>query len=274
MERKTTKGAAETLVKKADYYYCAMHPWFHQDHSGNCAICGMTLIKREENTPEALKGLEQIKLSPWKQQLIGLRTAIALKKPVVRIVRTVGRIAGGPDDFAAAAGDFVAQSPSTPAGGRYLVADIYALDVPYVKTGQKALVSSFSGTGGPVEGRVVQIYPYDGTQSRVRRVRIKIPNLPSSELFANVEIEAASLPFLSVPADAVMTTGLKDYVYIEKSTEAFEPREVTVGFEGDEDWQILSGLSEGETVVTGANFMVDADSKLKANFNEMDSQQK
>lgn len=289
VERQTTPGASIAAQKKADYYYCPMHPWFHQDHPGNCGICGMTLVKRdggapqEEATastgekamvPEALKGLGQINLSPWKQQLIGLRTAVAEKKPVIRIVRTVGRVAGGSDDFAAAAGDFAAQGTTAPAGGRFLVVDVYALDIPYVKVGQKAWVSSFSGTGSRVEGRVAQIYPYDGTQSRVRRVRVSVPNLPSSELFANVEIEAVSQPFLSVPADAVMTTGLQRYVFIEKSPEIFEPRAVTVGFEGDNDWQITSGLNGGETVVVGANFMVDADSKLKANFDAMDAQEK
>ena len=64
------------------------------------------------------------------------------------------------------------------------------------------------------------------------------------------------------------------YVFIEKSPEIFEPRAVTVGFEGDNDWQITSGLNGGETVVVGANFMVDADSKLKANFDAMDAQEK
>ena len=289
-EGKAPSRAPESTVKKADYYYCAMHPWFHQDHPGNCGICGMTLLKKElgvggekvgasipgesEGMPEALKGMAAVDLSPFQQQLIGLRTTVVANGPVVRIIRTVGRFAGGEDDFAEVASDFTARNPRVSEKKRYLVADVYALDIPYVKAGQRAWVSAFSGSGPRLEGLVTRVYPYDGTQSRVRRVEIKLPGIPSSELFANVEIEAASPPLLSVDSDAVMVTGLHRYVFVKKSGETFAPREITVGFEGDHQCQIISGLTAGETVVSGANFMVDADSQLKANFAAMDSQEK
>jgi len=325
IEGEGSGGASPFSAGKGDYYYCPMHPWFHQAHAGNCGICGMTLIQKkggapkekgpsterkvkfwvdamnpsfhqdhpgkapdgmdlvavydegigaQTSAPEALRGLAGVDLSPFKQQLIGLRTAGVEKKPVVRVIRTVGRYAGGPNDFAASAGDFTARGKVASGNGRYVVADIYALDIPYVKVGQKALVSGFSGSGLRLEGKVSQIYPYDGTQSRIQRVQIRVPSTSPPELFANVEIEAASRPLLSVPADAVMVTGLHRYVFLKKSAETFVPREVMVGFEGDNQWQILSGLNAGETVVEGANFMVDADSKLTANFTAMESQEK
>lgn len=328
--QKASTGASATNTKKSDYYYCAMHPWFHQDHPGNCGICGMTLIKKEggapiekeatstapterkvkywvdsmnpafhqdhpgkapdgmdlvpvyENegmsesasVPDALKGLAAVDLSPFKQQLIGLRTSVVEKKSVVRVIRTVGRYAGGPDDFASVAGDFASRGKVASGRKRFVVADVYALDIPYVKTGQRAWVSAFSGSGPRLEGKVSQIYPYDGTQSRVRRVQISLPNASASELFANVEIEAASQPMLSVPMDAVMVTGLHRYVFVKKSAETFSPQEVVMGFEGENQWQVISGLNAGETVVEGANFIVDADSKLIANFAAMESEQK
>ena len=321
---------SKATAKKKDYYYCAMHPWFHQDHPGNCGICGMTLIKKEGGEPpstqpnsserkvkfwanpmdtsvhsdkpmkdsmgmdyvpvyedqvspvngetaalpDALKDLAPVDLSPFKQQLIGLRTAVAQVQPVVRVIRTVGRFGGGSDDFSAAVGDFAAQNHANSGMGRYLVADVYALDIPYVKVSQKAWVSSFSGTGPRIEGKVTEIYPYDGTQSRVGRVKIIFSKAPASELFANVEIEAASKPLLSVPTEAVLTTGLHRYVFVKKSGESFEPREITVGFDGDNQCQVLSGLNAGETVVEEANFLLDADSKLVANFASMESQNK
>jgi hypothetical protein len=327
LERNGVNGRSASAVKKSDDYYCAMHPWFHQDHPGNCGICGMTLIQKEggassekesaapmerkvkywadsmnpafhrdhpgkapdgmdlvpiyeegmgeqASVPEALKGLASINLSPFKQQLIGLRTAMVEKQPVVRIIRTVGRYAGGSNDFASIAGDFAAHRKSLSGRKGFLVADVYALDIPYVKAGQRAWVSALSGTGSRLEGRVAEIYPYDGTQSRLRQVKISVSQARASELFANVEIEAASQPMLSVPVDAVMAAGLYHYVFVKKSEETFLPREVTVGFEGDNRWQVLSGLDAGETVVEGANFMVDADSKLMANFAAMEAQDK
>ena len=328
LERTASTGGPMSAAKKSDYYYCAMHPWFHQDHPGNCGICGMTLIKKEggvggENSsasappmerkvqywvdpmnplnrqdhpgkapcgmdmvpvyekgeiraqaelPESLKGLAPVDLSPFKQQLIGLRTATVEMKPVVRVIRTVGKYAGGSDNFSAEAGDFAENGKTASQKSRYLVADIYALDVPYVKKGQTAWVSAFSGSGPRLEGQVSQIYPYDGTQSRVRQVRISLPAFSTAELFANVEIEAASQPLLSVPVDAVMTTGLHRYVFVKKSEENFVPTEITVGVQGDNELQVTNGLSEGETVVEGANFMVDADSKLEANFAAIDAE--
>ncbi len=288
LEGKPKGVETKAADKKSDDYYCAMHPWFHQDHPGNCAICGMTLIKRDGTAggekesaslsagqtgqPAALNGLAAVDLSPFKQQLIGLRTALVEQKPVVRVIQTVGRFGGGSDDFSAAVGDFAAGRKVASERSRYLVADVYALDIPYVRVGQTAWVSAFSGSGPRVEGRVSRIYPYDGTQSRERKVQISLSNAPSSELYANVEIEAASQPLLSVPTDAVMATGLHRYVFLKQPPEIFTPREITVGFEGDDRCQILSGLQAGDRVVSGANFMVDADSKLAANFAAMESQ--
>jgi len=224
------------------------------------------------DVPESLKGLAPVDLSPFKQQLIGLRTAIVEMKPVVRVIRTVGKYAGGSDNFSAEAGDFAENGKTISKKSMYLVADIYALDVPYVKKGQTAWVSAFSGSGPRLEGSLVQVYPYDGTQSRVRRVRINVFGESSAELFANVEIEAASQPLLSVPVDAVMTTGLHRYVFVKKSEENFVPTEITLGVQGDNELQVTNGLSKGETVVEGANFMVDADSKLEANFAAIDAE--
>ncbi len=324
---KASTSGTESAVKKSDYYYCAMHPWFHQDHPGNCGICGMTLIKKEGgypaekvsagplerkvkywvdsmnpafhqdhpgkapdgmdlvpiydegaaeqvDVPDTLKGLVPVNLSPFKQQLIGLRTSTVKKRPVVRVIRTVGRYGGGNNDFASVAGDFAAHGKGDSGRKAFLVADVYALDIPYVKVGQRAWISAFSGTGPRFEGRVAEIYPYDGTQSRVRRVKITVSQAQVSELFANVEIETASPQMLSIPVDAVMVTGLHRYVFVKKSEETFAPQEVSMGFEGDGLWQVVSGLNGGETVVEGANFMVDADSKLTANFAAMEAQVK
>jgi Heavy metal binding domain len=223
--------------------------------------------------PDVLKGLAPVTFSTWQQRLIGMRTDRALDRTVTRVIRTVGRFAGGPSDFASAAGDFAAMGKVVPREGRYLVADVYELDFPYVRKGQKAWISSFSGSGPRLPGKVTRICPYDQTQSRVRQVRIDLEASPvPGQLFDNVEIEAASPPVLSVPREAVMATGLRSFVFVEKEPGVFIPEEVTVGFQGDDDWQILSGLEAGATVVDGANFMLDADSQIQANFDSMDAQ--
>jgi Cu(I)/Ag(I) efflux system membrane fusion protein len=211
--------------------------------------------------------LEPIQISPYKQQLIGVRFVMAAKVPIRREIHTNGRFAGGSNDFASLAGDFAARSPLK-SSGRFVVADVYALDLPFVQVGQKAVVTALSGSGNRVEGRVSQVYPYDETQSRVTRVKISLSQSLPHELFANVEIEAVTGAKLAVPPTAVMDTGNHRYVFLQTEPGTFVPREITVGFQGTDLWEVTSGLKEGDQVVDGANFLVDADSKLKSAFDE------
>jgi Cu(I)/Ag(I) efflux system membrane fusion protein len=65
-----------------------------------------------------------------------------------------------------------------------------------------------------------------------------------------------------------MDTGTQRYVFVQTVPGTFVPRTITTGFEGDDLWEVTSGLKEGEEVVDGANFLIDADSKIKAAFAE------
>jgi hypothetical protein len=279
-------------VKKT-IYTCVMHHQIRRDEPGDCPICGMKLVPLDQiqgglGTPapvsvgQALKkaegitgtsegtslsGLAPVQLSPYKQQLIGVRLATVKKVPITRVIHTNGRFAGGAGDFASLAGDFAARNPLR-VSGRYVVADVYALDFPFVKAGEKAVVTTLSGSGTPLEGKVAQIYPNDETQSRVTRVRINLAQAPSRELFANVDIEATTEPRLAVPPTAVMDTGNHRYVFLQGSEGTFLPKEISIGFQGGDLWEVTAGLKEGDKVVDGANFMIDADSKLKAAFAE------
>ena len=83
-------------------------------------------------------------------------------------------------------------------------------------------------------------------------------------MFANVELEADLGTRLAVPKDAVMRSGTRDIVFVRPSDGSFEPREVELGLELSEEWEIRKGLAEGEDVLAAANFFVDAESKLRA----------
>ncbi|HET9868905.1 MAG TPA: hypothetical protein VFR02_00190, partial [bacterium] len=213
--------------------------------------------------PDALKGLAPIDISPFQAKMIDVKLAQVRMAPVIRVIRTVGRFAGGANDFSSLALDFAAEGKVGASQARYVVADVYALDLPFVKVGQKALVSSLNG-GGAQEGVVSKIYPYDGTQSRVTRVKIRLAKPVPDEIYANVEIEASTAPKLSVPREAVLSTGTQSYVFVGDGEGHFVPRAVQVGFKGDDLFQITSGLKEGDPVAWGGTFLLDADAHLQA----------
>lgn len=94
------------------YYTCPMHPQIHEAHPGECPICRMTLIPvYKETSPSPTDG--SIEISPERQQLIGVRTEAASKKPVSKEIRTVGRVAFDPE-LAVAQREYIEISQNVP----------------------------------------------------------------------------------------------------------------------------------------------------------------
>ena len=121
---------------------------------------------------------------------------------------------------------------------------------------------SFSGT-------VDFIYPALMANTRTGRVRIVLPNpegLLRESMYATVAVDtpAGSGMVLAVPDSAVIDSGARQVVLVTKGQGRFEPRAVKIGVRGDGQAQILEGLKPGEQVVVGANFLIDAESNLRA----------
>jgi Cu(I)/Ag(I) efflux system membrane fusion protein len=153
----------------------------------------------------------------------------------------------------------------------WMIADIQEAELDLVHPGQavKAALAAFPGR--VFEGTVDFIYPVLAPDTRTARVRIVIPNRDlalRAEMFASATIETSAAPagetVLTVPASAVIDSGTRQVVLVEKGQGRFAPREVKVGARGDGSVQILEGLAAGERVVTSANFLIDAESNLKA----------
>jgi Cu(I)/Ag(I) efflux system membrane fusion protein len=105
-------------------------------------------------------------------------------------------------------------------------------------------------------------------------VRIELPNPEGrllGDMFADVEIEAGGREkVFAAPESAVIDAGKRQIVILDKGEGRFEPREVKMGRRGDGYAEITSGLSEGDKVVTSANFLIDAESNLKAALQSLD----
>ena len=147
----------------------------------------------------------------------------------------------------------------------WIEAQLYESDLPHVRPGMVARVAALGGQ--PRTGRVTFVAPSLDTATRTGTARVTLPN-PGGALkpgmFVDVTLEAALGERLAVPEGAVVPTGTRQLVFVDKGGGRLEPREVVVGARAGDWIAIDRGLSEGETVVASGNFLVAADARLRA----------
>lgn len=150
----------------------------------------------------------------------------------------------------------------------WVLAEVYEQDLAFVKAGDMAKVAVNAWPNRPFPGRVTFIYPGVGKESRTARLRIEVANpdgLLRADMAATVEIEAP-IPgrWVAVPDSAVIDSGKRQIVLVERGEGRYEPRPVKLGARVPGYVQVLEGLRPGERVVTSATFLIDAESNLRA----------
>jgi Cu(I)/Ag(I) efflux system membrane fusion protein len=155
----------------------------------------------------------------------------------------------------------------------WIVANVFEQDLSLVRVGQTAVVSLAAYPGREFTGKVTFVYPTVQPETRTARIRIELPNeagLLKPDLYGTVEIVAGeTVAAVSVPESAVLDSGTRRVVLIERGGGAFEPREVELGARGDGYVEVVKGLSDGDRVVVDGNFLIDAESNLKAALGAM-----
>ncbi len=150
----------------------------------------------------------------------------------------------------------------------WVVADVFEQDIGQVKSGAKAKVRINAYPDKLFEGTVAYVYPALKAETRTIPVRVELPNpggLLKPGMFAQVELPtSAKGPVLTVPTSAVIDSGTRQIVLVQAGEGRFEPREVRLGARSDERVEVIQGVREGEQVVVSANFLIDAESNLKA----------
>ena len=150
----------------------------------------------------------------------------------------------------------------------WAVADVFEQDIAWVKPGAKAKVKINAYPDKSFEGTISYVYPTLKAETRTIPVRIDLPN-PNNQLkpgmFAQLELPtAAKGAVVTVPNSAVIDSGTRQIVLVQAMEGRFEPRDVKLGARSDERIEVLDGVREGEQVVVAANFLIDAESNLKA----------
>ncbi len=147
----------------------------------------------------------------------------------------------------------------------WILADVYEGESQFVKPGVVARVA-IARQNRSFDARVSQVLPQFDPSSRTLKVRLETPN-PGFALrpgmFVDVEMPVELGPAITVPKEAVLDSGTRRVVYVAKGDGVFEPRKVETGFREGDRVEIVSGLAEGEKVVTSGNFLLDSESRMR-----------
>ena len=148
----------------------------------------------------------------------------------------------------------------------WALVDLFDTDLPYVRSGQHVSFSLASSPGKVFTGAISQILPFVDPQTRTVKARVQLANpglLLKPQMFADASIHISYGKQIALSRDAVLDSGNAQQVYVVEPGGRFVPRKVTLGADLDDRVIVLSGLRDGETVVTSANFLIDSESKLK-----------
>jgi Cu(I)/Ag(I) efflux system membrane fusion protein len=156
----------------------------------------------------------------------------------------------------------------------WVLAEVYEQDLAYVRVGDTTRVTLNAWPDRSVAGKVTFIYPTVGKDSRTARLRIEVANpdgLLRADMAAAVEITSPlSGPSVAVPDSAVIDSGMRQIVLVERGEGTYEPRAVKLGARVPGFVQALEGVTPGERVVTSATFLIDAESNLRAALSTFD----
>jgi membrane fusion protein, copper/silver efflux system len=150
----------------------------------------------------------------------------------------------------------------------WALVDVAEQDYARLRVGQKVAIRARGLPDRVFSGEVTVIYPQINPETRTARLRVELANadlLLRPDMYVDAEILAGGQDaIVSAPESAVIETGKRALVLLDKGDGRFEPREVSLGRRGEGFVEVRSGLDETDRVVTAANFLIDSESNLRA----------
>lgn len=150
----------------------------------------------------------------------------------------------------------------------WLEGEVFERDLETVRLGETVAADFAASPGRPRDGRIVYVSPTVSAETRTTKVRVALTNgdlALKPGMYATIRIRNDSRrDVLSVPRSAVLATGTRTLVFVKLADGSLSPREVLLGGNTDDRTEILRGLAAGETVVSSATFLIDAESNLGA----------
>lgn len=154
----------------------------------------------------------------------------------------------------------------------WVLADVYESDLPSVRLGMQAELTLPYLPGRRWRGPVTYVNPTVEEKTRTVKLRIEVPNQDEKlkpGMFADVVLKVDLGEGLLLPESALIDSGDRKLVFVDRGEGRYEPREVTLGAKLPEGYRVLAGLEAGDRVVTAANFLLDSESSLKAALSAM-----
>jgi RND family efflux transporter MFP subunit len=148
----------------------------------------------------------------------------------------------------------------------WILADLFGKEEEYVRPGSNAKVRSAQNPDRVFGARVSNLLPQFDPVTRTLKVRLEADNPGYAlrpEMFVDVEFPTNLPPTLTIASDAVIDTGLRKTVFLDRGHGYFEPRHVETGRRFGDRVEITKGLMEGERIVLSGNFLLDSESRMK-----------
>ncbi len=230
------------------YYTCPMHPQVHEHKSGKCPICGMPLVNKFGNKQQANKlspthGSE-IEVSESQLSLVGIGKYTIERKDITFTVPVSGRMLSSKE----------------------IAFQVFESDLQLIKSGLEFSGSAASSPDEILIGKVRSVDSLIDPSSRTIRVTGTLNKSPKRSVIEGSfhgEIKAIERKQIVVPEEAVLHTGMGSLVYVFTSNNKLKPVEVKLGKKTSTEYQILTGLNEGDVISTGPNFLIDSESKIR-----------
>lgn len=229
------------------YYTCPMHPQVHEHEPGKCPICGMTLVKvsgSQKTQTEETKENEMV-VSNRQLQLAGISKYTVIRKDLTFVLPVAGRWISSQE----------------------VAFQVYESDLKKIRIGSDFMGSTSSSNEEKFLGKIRSIDNLIDPSSRTVRV-IGILQRPVKGVIIDSgffgEIRSTEKSQLAIPEQAVLHTGTRDLIYLITEDKKLKPVPVTLGSKAEgEEYQILSGVQEGDVISSGPNFLIDSEAKIR-----------
>lgn len=227
------------------YYTCPMHPQVHEHKPGKCPICGMPLVKKSSAASNIkLNSDSEIQVSTGQLNLAGVGKYTVVRKDLTFSVPVSGRFLSS----------------------REVVFQVFESDLSLLKSGVEFSGSPSSSPDEVLKGQIRSVDNLVDPSSRTVRVTGTLGRTPQRFIIEggfNGEILAKEKSQIAIPEQAVLHTGEGDRIYVFSGDNKLKAQSVTLGKRAGDEYQVLSGLNEGDVISTGPNFLIDSEAKIR-----------